>query len=266
MVDDHSRSHGAEREDEADDTPRDDKAALNSDDSRTERPRIVAIGASAGGLEPLEQFIEAMPAETGLAFVVIQHLSPDFRSMMDELLTRHSSMKIFRVEDGMEIAPNAIYLNLPQQEMTVEDGRIALRKRNEERGLSLPIDAFFESLASEAGEDAIGVVLSGTGSDGTRGSKAIQNVGGAIFVQEPRSAKFDGMPNSVLNQQLADVVAPPTQLAELVLRHVRGQEFSDEPDEPTPPMEPLEAILFLVREKFGTDFNYYKKSTIERRI
>lgn len=268
MVEEHSR--GAEDALQSEATS--DGAAAKADNLSVtaaegqQLVRVVAIGASAGGLEPLEQFIEAMPAETGLAFVVIQHLSPDFRSMMDELLTRHSSMEIHRVEDGMVIEPNAIYLNLPQQEMTVRDGLIVLQKRNEERGLNLPIDSFFESLASDAGLDSIGVVLSGTGSDGTKGSRAIRDAGGAVFVQEPRSAKFDGMPNSVLNQQLADVVAPPKQLAELVLRHVRGQEFSDEPDLPAEPMEPLESILFLVREKFGTDFHYYKKSTIERRI
>ena len=263
MVDDHSRSCGAERENDENGDVGEDSAQVQRDGSS---PRIVAIGASAGGLDPLEQFIEAMPVETGLAFVVIQHLSPDFRSMMGELLTRHSSMNIFRVEDGMEIAPNAIYLNLPRQEMTVQKGRFVLQEIDEERGLRLPIDSFFDSLAKEAGKDAICVVLSGTGSDGTLGSKAIRNAGGAVFVQEPRSAKFDGMPNSVLNKQLADAVAPPAQLADLVLRHVRGQEFSDEQEVPAPPMEPLEAILFLVREKFGTDFNYYKKSTIERRI
>ena len=174
MVDDHSRSCGAERENDKDGTVGEGSGPTSRDEASSGGPRIVAIGASAGGLEPREKFIEAMPPETGLAFVVIQHLSPDFRSMMDELLTRHSSMNIFRVKDGMEVAPNAIYLNLPRQELTVVDGRFVLEQRDEEQGFRLPIDSFFESLASEAGADAICVVLSGTGSDGTLGSKAIR--------------------------------------------------------------------------------------------
>ena len=161
------------------------------------QPRyVVGLGASAGGLEALEQFFDTMPAKTGLAFVVVQHLSPDFRSLMDELLARRTAIPIRRVEDGMAVEPDTVYLIPPKKEMIISGGKLLLTDKDPAQGLTLPIDHFFRSLAQDVGEGAIGIVLSGTGSDGSRGIRAIHDAGGLILVQSAETAKFDGMPKS----------------------------------------------------------------------
>ena len=245
------------------DTAPDEMAETKS----TEAVGVVAIGASAGGLEPFEVFFDAMPADNGLAFVIIQHLSPDFKSMMDELLARHSSMRIRRVEDGMKIEANTIYLNLPRANMSVQNGHFAMVETEPSTSLNLPINAFFKSFAKEYGDKSIGVILSGTGSDGTDGCRAIKAVNGAVFAQRPDSAKFDGMPKSVINAKLADIVASPEKLPEHILRFAYGGEFEVEaeyvPSEESPP---LSLILRLIRDRIGTDFMDYKNTTVERRV
>jgi two-component system, chemotaxis family, CheB/CheR fusion protein len=140
--------------------------------------RIVGIGASAGGLEALERFFDAMPIDSGLAFAIVQHLSPDFRSMMDELLARHSRMTIRHAIEGTEVEANTVYLNPPRKNLIIENGRLYLRAPNPRDQPNHPIDAFFHSLASDRGAQAIGVILSGTGSDGTKGAKSILQGGG----------------------------------------------------------------------------------------
>lgn len=239
---------------------------LDDSDTATVPIRIVAIGASAGGLDPFERFFDAMPADSGLAFVVIQHLSPNFKSMMDELLARHSDMAIHRIEEGTKIEANAIYLNQPRLVPTVEDGAFKLTDTSRSVDPNLPINAFFESLAKDKGRQAIGVILSGTGSDGTKGCEAIKNAGGTLFVQEPSSAKFDGMPNSVINKELADIIAPPEILSDLVLRHARGEHIDSLLANGGKPKSPIDYIFSLLVERFGTDFRCYKSATIERRI
>lgn len=238
----------------------------NDNHAATVPIRIVAIGASAGGLDPFERFFDAMPADSGLAFVVIQHLSPNFKSMMDELLARHSEMAIHRIEEGTKIEANAIYLNQPRLVPTVENGVFKITDTSKSVDPNLPINAFFESLAADKGRQAIGVILSGTGSDGTKGCEAIKNAGGTLFVQEPSSAKFDGMPNSVINKELADVIAPPDILSDLVLRHARGEHIDSLLGGGRAPKSPIEYIFSLLVERFGTDFRCYKSATIERRI
>src|SRR6187551_1502730 len=176
--------------------------------------RIVGIGASAGGLESLEKLFSAMPVDTGMAFVVVQHLSPDFRSLMDELIGRHSAMPVVVVEDGMKIAPNHIYLLPPRKEMIVR-GR-ALILTDKPNGLSLPIDLFFRSLAQDVGADAVAVVLSGSGSDGSRGVVDIKRAGGAVMIESPATAKFDGMPLSAHATGVVDHSASPRDLSRLL--------------------------------------------------
>ena len=226
--------------------------------------RIVAIGASAGALEPMERFFDAMPPESGLAFVVLQHLSPDFKSMMDELLARHSSMAIRRVEDGMEIEPNTIYLNSPRSLMTVAGGFFTLTKLSEPADMTLPINTFLESLAIGFGDQAIAVVLSGTGTDATIGCKAIKAAGGAVFVQDPDSAKFDGMPNSAISQDVADAIALAEELPQFILDHVAGRTRAGADADAD--VDPLQIVFRLMRERFGADFSYYKTSTVDRRV
>ena len=157
---------------------------------------VVGLGASAGGLEALEKFFDQVPASSGLAFVVVQHLSPDFKSLMAELLVRHTQLAIHPVEDGITIAPNSIYLIPPKKEMVVSGGKLLLMDKDPAKGLSLPIDTFLQSLAKEYGPRSIAVILSGTGSDGSRAIRAVHEAGGLVLVQDAETAYFDGMPRT----------------------------------------------------------------------
>lgn len=228
---------------------------------------VTAVGASAGGLEPIEQFFDAMPADSGCAFVIIQHLSPDFRSLMDELLARHSTMKIYKIEDGMEIMPNSIFLNTPRTVMTLEGNQLQVKKVNTEDNVYLPIDIFFESLARNRGEQAVGIVLSGTGSDGTKGSAFINKVGGSILVQNPETTRFDGMPRSVLANGHSTLVASPVILARCVERLLKKESLEGlDASTRMPITDPLSDVLSMLKHTHGTDFLQYKDATIHRRI
>lgn len=226
---------------------------------------MVALGASAGGLEPFEKFFDSMPVDSGVAFAVIQHLSPDFESMMDELLSRHSSMDIKRVVDGLPVSPNTIYLNPPRSDMIVEDGMFRLSPRPKGDVLNLPIDIFFESLAKEYGEKAIAIVLSGTGSDGTRGAGLVKKANGKVLVQDPSSAKFDGMPRSIIDSGNYDAMASPAGLPLFIDRIMSGMTISSE-IESGRPEDPAQQAFKILRDKFGTDFGYYKEATLRRRF
>lgn len=181
---------------------------------------VVGIGASAGGLEALEQIFEAMPEDSSMAFVVVQHLSPDFKSLMDELLARHTRMPIHRVEDGMAVEPNSLYLLPPKQEMIISSGRLLLSEKDTTQVLSLPIDHFFRSLAQDMGPRGIAVVLSGTGSDGSRGIRDVHEAGGLVVVQAAESAKFDGMPKSALDTGVVDIEIEPSRIPAVLKRYV----------------------------------------------
>lgn len=230
---------------------------------------IVGVGASAGGLEALEAFFENLPARTGMAFVVVQHLSPDFKSMMDELLARHTSIPIHRVSDGMEVEPDAIYLIPPKKEMAITGGRLHLTDKNPEHALHLPIDIFFRSLAHEVGPRAIAIVLSGTGSDGSRGSLAVHEAGGFVLAQDPESAKFDGMPRSVIETGVVDVILTPEQMPQALLtymHHPDSAELAFHLPEATDLPQGYDAIFQLLRKTYDIDFSYYKRTTVSRRI
>jgi two-component system CheB/CheR fusion protein len=226
---------------------------------------IVAIGASAGGLDPYERFFDNTKDDSGVAYVIIQHLSPNFQSMMDELLSRHSKMKIERVVNELTIEPNTIYLNPPRTEMTVKNGKFQLTDYSETKLLNLPIDTFFSSLAQEAGSKAIAVILSGTGSDGTKGAQEIKDSGGIVLAQDLTSAKFDGMPGSVIKLGIADAVGYPEMLAENVGRILKGQPLIADPHLGVI-KNPSQRIFHQLRERYGTEFNYYKTATIDRRL
>ena len=236
----------------------------------TRRPtHLVGVGASAGGLEALETLFSEMPSGLGFAFVVVQHLSPDFESLMDELLARHTDMAIHRVIDGMEVLENSVYLIPPGKEMIVADGKLLLTDRDPGPAFTLPIDMFFRALADDFGPRAIGIVLSGTGSDGTRGVLEIKKSGGLVLVQSPDSAKFDGMPRSALGTGVADQVqAPESMGATLQAISDASPSFGslalleDEQADATPHGR----ILVMLRERYGLDFTLYKPGTIGRRI
>ena len=177
------------------------------DFNNTPKPSlIVGIGASAGGLKPIQEFFSHMPTDNGMAFVIVQHLSPDFKSLMDELLKRYTKMSIHRVTDGITLAANSIYLIPPQKDLTVADGKLMLGKQQKTRGLNLPIDSFFDSLSQQVGEEAVAIVLSGSGRDGSRGVVKIRDAGGLVMVQTPENAGFDSMPQAAIETNTVDLV------------------------------------------------------------
>ncbi|MEQ8787115.1 MAG: chemotaxis protein CheB [Pirellulaceae bacterium] len=226
---------------------------------------IVGIGASAGGLEALESFFQRMPPDGEIAFVVVQHLSPDFRSMMDELLARHTKMAVHRVEDGMWVEPNALYLIPPKKEMIISQGRLLLTDKDPAKGLALPIDTFFRSLAQDAGERAVAVVLSGTGSDGSRGICDVHEAGGLVIAQSVDSAAFDGMPRSAVDTGVVDLVLPPSAMPAAITNYI--EHACREPREPSDDGDSgVSSILKLLRSEYDIDFLHYKPTTIRRRI
>ncbi|MCU0959316.1 MAG: response regulator [Pirellulaceae bacterium] len=228
---------------------------------------IVGIGASAGGLEALEKFFDHVPADTGLAYVVVQHLSPDFKSLMDELLSRHTPIPIHRVTDGMLVQPDAVYLLPPKKEMIITQGRLLLMDKDPAQSLTLPIDTFFRSLAQDAGDRAVAVVLSGTGSDGSRGIRAIHDAGGLVIVQDPYTAKFDGMPKSALDTGTANcTLAPEAMPATILANMVQPGQRPVAGGGPAVSEEGMTAIFRLLRDECGIDFSNYKQSTVLRRV
>ncbi|MFP4272203.1 MAG: chemotaxis protein CheB [Halothiobacillaceae bacterium] len=250
-----------------------------NDETRPESPDesvpfegyLVAIGASAGGLEALEQFFRHCPQDTGAAFVVIQHLSPDHKSIMNDLLARYTQMEISVAQEGMSLAPNRVYLIPPGMIMTLRNGRLHLSSKSP-HGLTLPIDIFFKSVASEFESRCVGVILSGTGSDGSRGAVAINAAGGFLVAQDPAQAKFDGMPKSVLSTGVVDAVLPADQLPERIVRHIRNPAASADRQvvngaEP-PPVEDdaMDGVMQMLLQSGGIDFRDYKIATFLRRV
>ena len=230
-------------------------------------PFIVGIGASAGGLEALQQFFSAVPDNSGLAFVVIQHLSPDYKSLMAEILGKYTSMMVLQAENGMEVEPNIVYLIPPKKNMTIKNGRLLLTDYVH-GAINHPIDTFLASLAEERKAHALCVILSGTGSDGTSGIKSIKKHDGLVLVQDPASAKFDGMPRSAINTGLADFVLPPRELAEEILNFSNYPAIVDISDneELFSDKDTLSLIYLTMKRVSGIDFTYYKKTTVLRRI
>ena len=182
---------------------------------------IVGIGASAGGLEALEQFFKNMPPDSGMAFVIVQHLDPTRKSSMPEILSRFTRMPVYLAAEGMKVEANSIYLIPPDRYMGIKKGSLYLEEVADARGMRLPVDFFFRSLAKDKGADAIGIILSGTGSDGTLGLKAIKAESGTVFVQTPESAKYDGMPRSAINTGLVDYILPPEQIPQKLIDFVK---------------------------------------------
>lgn len=231
--------------------------------SRAEGPiRVVGIGASAGGLEALERLFERMPDDTGMAFVVVQHLSPDFKSLMGQVLARWSKMPIRTVEDGMPVTADTVFLMPSKTEMIISDGRLLLTARERSDELRLPIDQFFRSLARDCGPRAVAIVLSGTGSDASRGIRDIHDAGGLVLAQTPETAKFDGMPVNAIETGVVDDQLAPEEMPAAILRRVRQPGRDPSATEQADGMTP---VFRLLRQTFGIDFTYYKPSTVSRR-
>lgn len=228
----------------------------------------VGIGASAGGLEALEEFIKGMPSDTGMTFIVVQHLSPDYKSMMVELLSRRTQMKVLQIEDGMLVKANCIYLIPPKKNLTIYHSRLILTEQVRDTSLNLPIDVFFRSLAIDQKKKAVGIILSGTGSDGTLGIKAIKEQGGLVMVQNFSTAKFDGMPKSAIATGLVDYILNADQMSDALVKYVSHPHVLQEDTRETENKEETDFVktLSLIRTHVGMDFSYYKPKTIIRRI
>ncbi len=232
---------------------------------------IIGIGASAGGLEAIEQFLGGVPPNSGMAFVVVQHLDPNRYGMLPELLQRATTMVVKQAGNRMKIKPDCVYVIPPNKDLSILHDTLYLLNPVAARGLRLPINSFLSSLAVDRRERAIGIILSGMGSDGTLGLLAISEHGGLSLVQDPATAKFDAMPRSAIDARLADIVAPPGDLARLIIDRLQHPPRLLPPE---PFLEPdsdakssaFEKICILLRAQTGHDFSLYKKSTIYRRV
>lgn len=230
---------------------------------------IVGIGASAGGLETLEVFFRNMVPDSGLAFVIIQHLSPQHKSIMAALLAKHTRMSVREIEDATPLEPNCVYLNPPDKNVAVFNGVLHLMAPIKSGAINMPIDFFFRSLSEDRKEKAIAIILSGTASDGTIGIKAVKGESGMIMVQDPDTAKYDGMPRSAIETGLVDYILPVEKIPEQLIRYIEhpviktsGKVVFSE----TGVQHQINKIFTLIRSATGHDFSHYKHSTIERRI
>ncbi|MEQ6250719.1 CheR family methyltransferase [Sulfitobacter sp. HNIBRBA3233] len=229
---------------------------------------LIAIGASAGGLDPLEAFFTAAPTDAGWCFVVIQHLSPDYRSVMDELLARRSSLTITHIEDGMALAANTIFLNPPNSLVRLDGDHFRLTPYQPTDKLPhLPIDAFFFSMRARVGPPPVAVVVSGSGSDGARGTAAVQRSGGLVIVQSPKEAKFSSMPRAALAEGAVDRVLDASEMPAAIASLLERSNGSDgNGGSNAEPMDPETAILHLLESEHRIDFSVYKSPTVMRRI
>ncbi len=227
---------------------------------------VVALGASAGGLEAYEAFFRSVPPDLGMAYVVVSHLDPSHASILTEIVQRATSLPAVEASDGLAVEPNHIYVIPPNRDLTIFHGALQLTSPEQPRGQRMPIDLFFRSLAEDQGERAIGVVLSGTGSDGSLGLRAILGAGGVTFAQSPETAKYDGMPSSAIQAGYATHVLPVEEMPELMRKVSRAFQ----PQRPLPPapaaLRGLGLVLATLRARTGHDFTLYKKSTVLRRI
>ena len=231
---------------------------------------VVGIGASAGGLAAFEAFFSGMPAnsEPGMAFILVQHLAPDHTSILSEIIQRYTRMQVFEVEDGMQVQINCTYIIPPNRDMALLNGNLQLIVPAIPRGHRLPIDFFFRSLAQDQHEQAIGIILSGTGSDGTLGAKAIKAEGGIVLAQEIKTAEFDGMPRSIIATGLVDYIMPPAKMPAQIIaytKHLFAQPLRLT-NNTVPAENVMNKIFILLRNQTGHDFSLYKPNTICRRI
>ncbi len=230
---------------------------------------IVGIGASAGGLEALEAFFKALPNDTGLAFVLVVHLDPTHISILPELLQKRTKMSVHQVKDGMQVEPNHVYVIPPNKDLSILHGTLTLMELSQPRGANLPIDYFLRSLAQDQERNAVCIILSGTGTDGTLGVKAIKGGVGMVMVQDEESAKYEGMPRSAIATGLVDYVLPPAKMPQQLVKYTQHATAKAVPR--IAPIEgslpsALQRVFVILRTRTDHDFSLYKKNTICRRI
>ena len=244
------------------------KARASPRNSSESPPCVVGIGASAGGFDALVEFLHVLPANSGLAFIILQHLSPSPRSLSAELFSRHTTMSVRAAQEGMRLEANCVYTTPADQDIRVKRGRISLSKPTEVRGRRLPVDQLFSSLGHDQRERAIGIILSGTGSDGALGLKDIVANGGIVLVQAPGTAQFDGMPRSAIATGLVAHVLPIPKMVRVLVSYARHA-YVRAPSTPTSRArgrDPIAAILGLLEAGQGQSFAGYKQAMLARRI
>ena len=228
----------------------------------------VGIGASAGGLDAFKRFFENIAHDTGMAFIVVQHLDPTHKSMLSELLRNYTKMQVQEVLDNTKVMPNTVYTIPPNKEMGILNGTLKLMDPVQARGHRRAIDYFMKSLASDQKEKAVGIIFSGTGSEGAIGLKAIKGEGGLSIVQNPETAKYDGMPRSVLAANAADIMLDAEDMPQHLVNYMKRRKIAPIPTqkENAPQQSILDKIFMVLRDRTGNNFSYYKMSTIKRRI
>lgn len=247
-------------------------APFHATDHAGDAMRIIGIGASAGGLAALEEFFKKVPLKSGVAYLVVQHLDPTQKAMLAELLQRVTPMPVREAQNGKLIEPDCVYVIPPNTELSLSNGALHLDKPSEPRGLRMPINILFSSLARAQGERAIAVVLSGMGSDGTVGLQAVKALGGLIVVQQPDTAQFDAMPNSAIASGCADIIAPPAALPGLIFEYIarfapaRQVHAPDTAQLTDQSINSLQEIFKLLQDRTRHDFSNYKPNTLNRRI
>lgn len=230
---------------------------------------VVGLGASAGGIEALSQFFDSMPADSNLVFVIVLHLDPTRQSLLSSILSHHTSMPVVEIEDGTEVAPNQVYVIAPNYDLTLDGNVLRLTEPTQPRGHRHPVDVLFESLAEQRAERSAAIILSGTGTNGTQGLREVKANGGLILVQDPATARFDGMPRSAIGAGLADHVLAPADMPATLLRYFQHG-YVAAPDglatRSGNQQRGLEPLFGLLRAHSGHDFRVYKPATLRRRI
>ncbi|MFW6185895.1 MAG: CheR family methyltransferase [Halobacteriota archaeon] len=255
-----------------------EKSEDNKKDNKSEKRRgvdagsvpVVGMGASAGGLKAIERFFTNMPeTRSGASFVLVQHLDPKHKSVLKDLIKRYTEMAVYESTEGTTIKPNTVYIIPPNKDIALRGGKLRLTEPNRKRGLWMPIDHFFRSLAKDKKEHSICIILSGTGSDGTLGLKEIKGAGGMAMAQDPESAEYDGMPRSAINTGMIDFVLSPDKMPEQLisyLDHAFGKIAPGVIEEGVSDSDNINEIFNLLYKRTGHDFSHYKRKTIIRRI
>lgn len=233
---------------------------------QTGRFPVVGLGGSAGGLEAFEQFFRNLPPDSGMAFVLISHLDPSRASILTDIMQRNTAMPVVEAQDQMSVLPDHVYVIPPNRDLSIFHGKLLVTVPEQPHGQRMPIDTFLRSLSEDQGERAVGIILSGTGTDGTLGLRAILGGGGISLVQEPETAKYDGMPGSAIRAGYATHILPVEKMPEVLLSGSRIQTRQQERPLPQTATSGINRILMLLRAGTGHDFSQYKKSTIGRRI
>jgi two-component system, chemotaxis family, CheB/CheR fusion protein len=248
--------------------PRSAPAADGADESKHSSLPIVGIGCSAGGLEALEKFLTHVPPDSGMAIVIVQHLAPDHDSSLPQLLQRLTPMTVVEVTDGMAVQPGHVYVIPPNHDLSLLHGKLHLLDPAAPRGLRLPIDFFFRSLAEDQREKSIAVILSGMGSDGVFGLRAVKEKGGLTLVQDPATAEADSMPRSAIEAGVADIISPPEYLAGRITGFFQHplHEMQQGSSQAAEIISALDRVVILLRNRSGNDFSLYKTNTLYRRI